>query len=115
MERINAWTAYTPEDEQKVMGFAKDYRAFLDSSKTERECASETIRRAEKAGYKNLADVEALRPGDRVYVNTMGKAVQLYIIGNQPLEKGLNIVGAHIDSPRMDLKQNPMYEDSDLA
>lgn len=115
MERINAWTAYTPEDEQKVMEFAKDYRAFLDSSKTERECASETIRRAEKAGYKNLADTEALCPGDRVYVNTMGKAVQLYIIGKQPLEKGLNIVGAHIDSPRMDLKQNPMYEDSDLA
>ena len=115
MERINAWTAYTPEEEQKVMDFAKDYRAFLDRSKTERECASETIRRAEKAGYRNLCDTEALCPGDRVYVNTMGKAVQLYIIGKQPLEKGLNIVGAHIDSPRMDLKQNPMYEDSDLA
>ena len=115
MERVNAWTTYGKREEKKVMDLAKAYRAFLDSSKTERACARETIRRAEKAGYADLDKVEALRPGDRVYVNTMNKAVQLYIIGREPLEKGLNIVGAHIDSPRMDVKQNPLYEDTELA
>ena len=115
MERINAWTTYKKREEKKVMDLGKAYRAFLDNSKTERECARETIRRAEKAGYVDLEKVEALKAGDRVYVNTMNKAVQLYIIGSEPLEKGLNIVGAHIDSPRMDLKQNPLYEDTDLA
>lgn len=115
MERINAWTTYSEQEERKVMDFGKAYRAFLDQSKTERECAAETIRRAEAAGYRNLNDVEALHAGDRVYVNTMGKAVQLYIIGKAPLEQGINIIGAHIDSPRMDLKQNPLYEDTDLA
>ncbi len=115
MERINAWTTYSEQEERQVMDFGKAYRAFLDQSKTERECAAETIRRAEAAGYRNLNDVEALHAGDRVYVNTMGKAVQLYIIGKAPLEDGINIIGAHIDSPRMDLKQNPLYEDTDLA
>ena len=115
MERINAWTSYADGEEQNVLELAKDYRAFLDLSKTERECAAETIRRAAAAGYRDLSGAENLVPGDRVYVNTMGKAVQLYIIGKQPLEKGLNIVGAHIDSPRIDIKQNPLYEDSDLA
>ncbi len=115
MERINAWTTYSEQEERRVMDLGKAYRAFLDQSKTERECALETIRRAEAAGYRNLNDVETLKAGDRVYVNTMGKAVQLYIIGKAPLETGINIVGAHIDSPRMDLKQNPLYEDTDLA
>ena len=115
MERINAWTTYKKREEKKVMDLGKAYRAYLDSGKTERECTRETIRRAEKAGYVDLEKVEALKAGDRVYVNTMNKAVQLYIIGSEPLEKGLNIVGAHIDSPRMDLKQNPLYEDTDLA
>ena len=115
MERVNAWTTYKKREEKKVMDLGKVYRAFLDSSKTERECAKETIRRAEKAGYVDLAKAETLKAGDRVYVNTMNKAVQLYIIGKEPLEQGINIVGAHIDSPRMDIKQNPLYEDSDLA
>ena len=115
MERVNAWTTYNKREEKKVMDLGKAYRAFLDNSKTERECARETIRRAQKAGYVDLDKVKSLKAGDRVYVNTMNKAVQLYIIGAQPLEKGLNIVGAHIDSPRMDLKQNPLYEDTDLA
>ena len=115
MERVNAWTTYKKREEKRVMDFARAYRAYLDSSKTERECARETIRRAEKAGYVALEKAESLKPGDRVYVNTMNKAVQLFIIGTEPLDKGLNIVGAHIDSPRMDLKQNPLYEDTDLA
>ena len=115
MERVNAWTTYGKREEKKVMDLGKAYRAFLDHGKTERECVRETIRRAEKAGYAALETVQNLKAGDRVYVNTMGKAVQLYIIGREPMEKGLNIVGAHIDSPRMDVKQNPLYEDSDLA
>ncbi len=115
MERKNAWTTYSEEETAKVMELGSDYRGYLDRSKTERECAKETISRAEKAGYKDLDSVSSLKPGDRIYVNTMGKAVQLYIIGEKPIEKGLNIVGAHIDSPRMDIKQNPMYEDSDLC
>ena len=92
MERVNAWTTYKKREEKKVMDFGKAYRAYLDSSKTERECARETIRRAEKAGYVDLEKAQALKPGDRVYVNTMNKAVQLFIIGTEPLEKGLNIM-----------------------
>ena len=115
MERKNAWTTYSEDETAKVMELGSDYRDYLDRSKTERECAKETVARAEKAGYKDLDSVSSLKPGDRIYVNTMGKAVQLYIIGEKPIEKGLNIVGAHIDSPRMDIKQNPMYEDSDLC
>ncbi|MBQ5987269.1 MAG: aminopeptidase [Clostridia bacterium] len=115
MERVNAWTTYSAETEAEVMALGSAYRSYLDQSKTERECAAETIRRAEAAGYVNLNDAGALKPGDKVYVNTMGKAVQLYVIGREPMEKGINIIGAHIDSPRMDLKQNPLYEDTDLA
>ena len=115
MERKNAWTTYSEDETAKVMELGSDYRDYLDRSKTERECAKETVARAEKAGYKDLDSVSSLKPGDRIYVNTMSKAVQLYIIGEKPIEKGLNIVGAHIDSPRMDIKQNPMYEDSDLC
>ncbi|MBQ9188086.1 MAG: aminopeptidase [Clostridia bacterium] len=115
MERVNAWTTYSAETEAEVMALGSAYREYLDQSKTERECAAETIRRAEAAGYVNLNDAGALKPGDKVYVNTMGKAVQLYVIGREPMEKGINIIGAHIDSPRMDLKQNPLDEDTDLA
>ena len=115
MERINAWTAYSEAEIEQVMDLGRAYRAFLDVGKTERECVRETVRLAEKAGYVDLNTVDALQPGDRVYVNTMGKSIQLYIIGREPMEKGLNFVGAHIDSPRMDVKQNPLYEDGDLA
>ena len=115
MERINAWTTYSEQDERQVMNLAKAYRAFLDRGKTERECVREAIRLARAAGYVDLDEVKSLQPGDRVYVNTMGKAIQLYVMGREPLEKGFNVVGAHIDSPRMDIKQNPLYEDTDLA
>ena len=115
MERINAWTKYSEAEERQVMDLAKAYRAFLDAGKTERECTREAILRAKAAGYVALEEAETLKPGDRVYVNTMNKSVQLYITGREPLEKGMNIVGAHIDSPRMDVKQNPLYEDSELV
>lgn len=115
MERVNAWTTYSPEAEEQLMEKAEHYKAFLDAGKTERECVSEAIRLAEAKGFVNLSTKETLVPGDKVYVNTMGKAIQLYIIGKKSLEAGINIVGAHVDSPRMDLKQNPMYEDTGLV
>lgn len=115
MERVNAWTTYSPEVEAQLMEKAEHYKAFLDAGKTERECVSEAIRLAEAKGFVDLSTKEALVPGDKVYVNTMGKAIQLYLIGKKPLEAGINIVGAHVDSPRMDLKQNPMYEDTGLV
>ena len=115
MERINAWTQYTEADIQQLEATAADYRAFLDSGKTERECVKEAIRRAEAKGFQELKKTERLLPGDKVYVNCMGKALLLFIAGKEPLENGMNIVGAHIDSPRLDLKQNPLYEEGDLA
>ena len=119
MERVNAWEKYSKEDLEKVFKFAEDYREFLSECKTERECVKRAVAIAEEAGYKNLEDVvkkgKKLKAGDRVYSVNMGKAVVLFNIGREPVENGMNILGAHIDSPRIDLKQNPMYEDSDLV
>lgn len=120
MERKNAWQKYTSEkDKKKVFKFAEDYRKFLSECKTERECVSFFIEKAEKAGYKNLDKIikegKKLKAGDRVYTANKGKEIILFNIGTESLENGINILGAHIDSPRMDLKQNPVFEDSDLA
>ena len=98
---------------------AKDYRAFLDAGKTERECVTELVREAEANGYVSLeakqAAGEKIQPGDKVYAVGMKKIMALFHVGQEPLEKGMNILGAHIDSPRLDVKQNPLYEDTDLA
>lgn len=119
MERKNAWNTYSEEDLTRLQAVADSYRAFLDNGKTERECVNQTVAMAEAAGYRNLNDIikagEKLNPGDCVYSNCMGKAIMLFKLGRNPLEKGINIVGAHIDSPRMDIKQNPLYEDTDIA
>lgn len=119
MERTVAWNSYNKSELRKLETVAKDYRAFLDAGKTERECVSGAIERAKAAGYRDLKEVIAdngkLRAGDRVYADCMGKAIMLFIVGKKPMEKGFNIIGAHIDSPRMDLKQNPLYEDTGLA
>ncbi len=119
MERTVAWNTYTKTDLRKVETIAKEYRAFLDAGKTERECVIGAIERAKEAGYRDLKEIIAengsLKAGDRVYADCMGKAIMLFIVGKQPMEKGFNIIGAHIDSPRMDLKQNPLYEDTGLA
>jgi len=119
MERKNAWKNYTETDLQQVEDIAVRYRDFLDNGKTERECVSGAVKLAEEKGYRDLAAIikegTALTAGDKVYVNVMGKAIVLFHLGKQPLEKGMNIVGAHVDSPRIDLKQNPIYEDSDFA
>lgn len=120
MERKNAWSKYTSEkDLKKVFKFAEDYRKFLSQCKTERECVSYFIEKAEENGYVNLADVIAknkkLKAGDKVYISNKGKELAVFNIGSESLENGMNILGAHIDSPRMDLKQNPLYEDTQLA
>jgi len=90
--------------------FIKGYKNFLDNGKTERECVNQIINQVEKAGYKNIYDVETLKAGDKVYLNKMGKSVALFCIGKEDIQKGMLILGAHIDSPRLDIKQNPIYE-----
>lgn len=87
-----------------------NYKNFLNNGKTERECARQIIELAEKKGYKDLSSVSSVKPGDKVYIQKMNKAVALFELGTEPLEKGLNVLGAHIDSPRLDIKQNPLYE-----
>ncbi len=87
-----------------------NYKNFLNNGKTERECAKQIIELAEKNGYKDLTSVSSVKPGDKVYIQKMNKAVALFELGTGPLEKGLNVLGAHIDSPRLDIKQNPLYE-----
>jgi len=114
-----AWDKYTDEELDGVFSFAEGYKAFMSKCKTERECVREFVKLAESHGYRDLEEVmtrgERLKPGDKVYANNMGKMLALFVIGRQPLEKGMKILGAHIDSPRLDLKQNPLYEDSGLA
>jgi len=119
MERPNAWTTYNETDLAALESLSKRYRTYLDNGKTERECVKETIKLAKANGYSDLNDaIKAgmpLKPGAKVYADCMGKAIMLFHLGEKPLTEGVNIVGAHIDSPRMDLKQNPFYEDTDLA
>lgn len=119
MERRNAWKSYSPAQREELEAFARDYRAYLDKSKIERECVQESVALAEAAGFQNLKsyihDGRPLRPGDRVYYNWMGKSFIMFIIGRASLQRGMNILGAHIDSPRIDIKPNPLYEDEGLA
>ena len=119
MERPNAWNTYKKTDLKKLEAVAAEYRDFLDKGKTERECAALAVAALEKNGYlsleKAIAGKKKLKAGDKVYLNQMGKAVLTFLIGRKPLAEGMNIVGAHIDSPRLDLKQNPLYEDGDFA
>lgn len=111
----NLWEIYTDEQLNELYSLNEDYKKFLDQGKTERECVTEIIRQAEAAGYKELLSAEKLNTGDKVYAAWMGKSIALFNIGEEDLEKGMNILGAHIDSPRMDLKQNPLYEESGFA
>lgn len=119
MERKNVWTSYTKKDLKELERLNKKYREFLDEGKTERECVKIAVKMAEKAGYRNLEDVmaagETLQAGDKIYSVNMKKSISLFQIGKQPMENGMAILGAHIDSPRMDVKQNPLYEDTELA
>ncbi len=119
MDQKNTWLSYTAAQKKELEKISKEYMEFLSNGKTERECADIAVNEAEKAGYKNLNGIiksgKKIKAGDKVYAEWMGKTVALFNIGREDIEKGLNILGAHIDSPRMDVKQNPLYEDSELA
>ncbi len=114
-----AWDKYSKEDVEKVFALSDRYKNFMSTCKTERECVDEFIKLAEKAGYvdinKIIKEGKSLKAGDKVYANNKGKTLAMFLIGSEPMEKGLKILGAHVDSPRLDLKQNPLYEDSELA
>lgn len=111
----NAWEKYNEEQVKEIMNFNEGYKNFITKGKTERLCVNEAIKKAMAAGYKDLNDVDILKPGDKVYVTNMNKNIALFVIGKQSIEKGLRILGAHIDSPRLDLKQNPLYESEGFA
>lgn len=119
MERNNAWDAYPGDKKQEVYDFAENYRVFLSENKTERECVKTFVEQAKEAGFISLEEAVAngttLKAGDKVYADHMGKSLALFVIGSAPISEGMNILGAHIDSPRLDLKQNPMYEDNDMV
>lgn len=115
MERKNAWTTYSEKDNQHLESVIMEYRQLLDKCKTERECVTETIKLAEECGYKDLnmliKENISLKTGDKVYHACMDRAIILYHIGEEAMEQGMNILGAHVDSPRLDLKQVPLFEE----
>lgn len=119
MERENTWKKADKKVRAQVDAFAKGYMEFLDKGKTERECVDVIVNQIEDAGYIELetaiASGKKLKSGDKVYAVWMNKSVIMFHIGKEPLEKGMNILGAHIDSPRLDIKQNPLYEDGGFA
>ncbi len=119
MERKNAWKTYNDSEKEQLQSLNADYIDFLSECKTERECISETVKRAKGKGYISLEEAIAnnkkLKQGDKVYAVCMNKTIALFNMGKEPLEKGMNILGAHVDSPRMDVKQNPLYENEGMA
>ena len=118
MERKNCWEDITTRAKEKeVDKFAKSYIEFLNNGKTERECVDQIVNRIEEAGYTELSKIgkKKLKAGDKVYATWMNKSLVMFQIGKKPLQEGLNILGAHIDSPRLDVKQNPLYEDNGIA
>ncbi|MBR4529849.1 MAG: aminopeptidase [Lachnospiraceae bacterium] len=119
MNRRNAWTVYTAAQQRAVGKFADDYKSFLDSAKTEREAVETIVNAAEAAGFTDLKTLvgtrRKLKKGDKVYSVWMNKTIVLFKLGSEPFENGINILGAHIDSPRSDVKQNPLYEDNGIA
>ena len=110
------WETYENETREKMEAFANEYRAFLNRAKTEREFVRESVKLAEAKGFRNIRDTKGpWKAGEKLYAVNRGKNVVLYVIGEKPLHEGINILGAHIDSPRMDLKQNPLYEKDGFA
>ena len=105
----NTWEKYK-DNLNEVREYNEGYKDYISKNKTERACVKDSIRLAEEKGFKPLDSFETLKPGDKVYVNNRDKNIALFVIGNKPLTEGMRILGAHIDSPRMDLKQNPLYE-----
>lgn len=115
LKRRNAYAAMSEEALGKADAFGADYRRFLDAAKTEREACAEAVRLAEEKGFRAYEKGKAYQGGDKIYLNNRGKSLILAVIGSEPLENGVNLVAAHIDSPRLDLKQNPLYESEELG
>lgn len=119
MEKTIIWTTYGDEELEKLNIFSENYKLFLNESKTERECIETSIRMAEQEGYQDIKKMidsgKRLIKGDKIYASLMGKALALFCIGEEPISSGMNILGAHVDSPRIDVKQVPLYENSDLV
>ena len=115
----NIWSKYEDNDLVKLNEICDEYRDFISRSKIEREVVCNSVKMAEACGFINLdkyiKDNEMLKPGDKVYVNNRGKSLALFVIGKKDITEGVNILGAHVDSPRLDLKANPLYEDTDFA
>ncbi len=111
----NGYTRITPEQREEMNAYCRRYMAFMDECKTEREATAWAVREAEKRGYKPFAPGMEVKPGDKIYYNNRDKAIALAVIGTESLAKGANICAAHVDSPRMDVKPNPLYEDSQIA
>ncbi|GAA0761981.1 MULTISPECIES: aminopeptidase [Clostridium] len=118
-DKKNPWQKYLGNKKEELFDFCNGYIDYMSLCKTERECVLTSIDMAMALGYRDLEEVienqEKLKPGDKVFINNKDKALALFLIGEEPLEKGMRIIGSHVDSPRLDLKQNPLYEDSDLA
>ncbi len=111
----NAWKKYSSLDKELVFKFNEEYKDYITKGKTERKCVDEAVKISEGYGFKPLSSFDKLNPGDKVYVTNKGKNIACFVIGNQPIEKGLRVLGAHIDSPRIDIKQNPLYEKNGFA
>ena len=114
-ERKNVYLKLTDKERSEMTELCDSYRAFLDNGKTERECVREAVEMAEKAGFKDMDTLECLKAGDKVYKVNRSKNIFMAVIGTEDIRNGVNIAGAHIDSPRLDLKQNPLYESMDMA
>ena len=115
MYRKNAWKKYDATLEKEVMNFAEGYKEFLSASKTERLAVKEAVKRLEAKGFKNNDTLKKVAPGDKVYFINRNKNVCAFVIGEKKIAEGLRILGAHIDSPRMDLKEHPFYEKNEFA
>ena len=119
MIRKNAWKSYTDSQKQELNTINEKYKACLNAGKTERECVKLAVKMLEEKGYQSLETYKTannkLKTGDKIYAVCMGKSIAAFQIGKEPLENGMNILGAHIDSPRIDVKQNPLYENEELA
>ena len=111
----NVWQSYSNDELKEVMNFAEKYKAFLSASKTERTFVKNAVKEAKEKGFKDIAEFKSLKAGDKVYATNKGKNFAAFVIGKNPIEKGLRVLGAHIDSPRLDVKQNPLYEKNNFA
>ena len=118
-EYKNVWDTYSNDDLEKLFAYGERYRKFISENKTERECVRDLVKKAEAAGYQDIQALikegKKLVSGDKVYANYKDKTLILFCIGEKPLTEGMNLLGAHLDSPRLDLKPNPLYEDTDFA